>query len=471
MCSFCLQGDEIMKNKQENQILDGPIVSTIIKLALPIATLSLMGFLYNVINMMFIGHDGGAEAAAAIGAGALIISAWFALMNLARVGAQVKVAQSLGEKNVEKARQFAKASVQVAAILALIIAIVSIIFSAQLIVLGGILKEDIIRQGQVYLIISAIGVLPLFLSNVMTGNLNGQGDTKATLYFNGIGLIINIVLDYIFIKELHLGIAGAAFATIVAQYITFICTYLYWKRKESIFHALNIFVFDAREEMKAVMLLGLPNAGNRLLFVFFSLMVAVSIRSFGDQMIGIQRIGIQVESITWMMSFGIAQALSTFIGQNFGAKKMDRVRIAYRRMMMVMIPYGALITVAMILFAKPLFGLFLPENDPNFSVGVTYLQILGASQLFMVLEIVTTGGFEGVGRTVIPSVISIVFTGLRVPASYLAISTGIGLNGIWWSISMSSIMKGILAFVFFIVILYRLNIHYRYHEQEQLATA
>lgn len=91
-----------MQNKIEKQILEGPIVATIIKLALPIAALSLMGFLYNIVNMIFIGHNGGAEMATGIGAGALVISIWFALMNLSRVGAQVKIAQSVGENNQGK---------------------------------------------------------------------------------------------------------------------------------------------------------------------------------------------------------------------------------------------------------------------------------------------------------------------------------------------------------------------------------
>lgn len=445
-----------MKNKIEQQILEGPIVSTIIKLALPIATLSLMGFLYNVVNMIFIGQHGGVEMATAIGAGAMVISIWFALMNLARVGAQVKVAQSIGESSREKARDYAKASVQLAFLLAVSITLVTILFSRQLIMMSGITEKVIVDYGQVYLVISAIGVIPLFVSSIMTGNLNGQGDTKATLYFNGVGLVLNIVLDYILITLLQQGIAGAAIATIVAQYTTFICTALYWQRKGSLFHNVSVFQFNVWKYIKNIAKIGFPNAANRLLFVFFSVFVALAIQSFGQTMIGVQRIGIQVESITWMMSFGIAQAFSTFVGQNYGAQNIHRIRAGYRRIMTVMIPYGIAISVGMIVFAPFIFQLFLPTGTKEFEVGVTYLRILGFSQFFMVLEIVTTGGFEGLGRTIIPSVISIVFTGLRVPFSYASIFFGWGLNAVWWTISLSSVVKGIIAFTIFIIILYRL---------------
>lgn len=446
-----------MQNKTEQHILEGPIVSTIIKLALPIATLSLMGFLYNIVNMIFIGHNGGVQMATAIGAGALVISIWFALMNLARVGAQVKVAQSIGEKDEQKARNYAKASVQLALLLGAIVMVVSILLSRYLIMMSGVTNNEIIGYGQIYLIISALGVIPLFVSNVMTGNLNGQGDTKATLYFNGIGLILNIILDYVLITVMHQGIVGAAVATIVSQYVTFICTFIYWKRKKSLFNQISLRVFNVWEEMKVIAKLGVPNAANRLLFVVFSVFVALAIQSFGDTMIGVQRIGIQVESITWMMSFGIAQAFSTFVGQNYGAQNTERIRIAYRRVMSMMIPYGLFISVIMIAFAPAIFQLFLPSGTKEFEVGVTYLRILGASQFFMVLEIVTTGGFEGLGKTVIPSVISIVFTGLRVPFAYLSIALGWGLNGVWWTISLSSVAKGVVAFTIFLIILYRLK--------------
>lgn len=445
-----------MKNNAESHILHGPIVSTIIKLALPIATLSLMGFLYNIVNMMFIGRNGGAGMATAIGAGALVISIWFALMNLARVGAQVKVAQSIGENNQQKAQNYAKASVQLALIISVVITVLTILFARQLIMMSGVTSQDIIEYGQIYLTLSAFGVVPLFLSNIMTGNLNGQGDTKATLYFNGIGLVINIVLDYILIVIFHQGVVGAAMATIVAQYVTFMCTFLYWKRTNSLFHSVILQTFDVWNEMKEIAKLGMPNAANRLLFVVFSIFVALAIQSFGDTMLGVQRIGIQVESITWMMSFGIAQAFSTFVGQNYGAKNIDRIRMGYRRIMTVMIPYGIVISIGMIVFAPSIFELFLPAGTNEFAVGVTYLRILGVSQFFMVLEIVTTGGFEGLGRTVIPSVISVLFTGLRVPFAYLSIALGWGLNGVWWTISLSSVAKGVIAFIIFIIILYRI---------------
>lgn len=446
-----------MQDEIEYKILNGPIVSTIIKLALPIATLSLMGFLYNIINMMFIGHNGGIEMATAIGAGALVISIWFALMNLARVGAQVKVAQSVGEKKKEKAQKYAKASVQFGFLLGIFVTIGTIAFSRQLIMMSGVGQNSIIEYGQLYLILSSVAVIPLFLSNIMTGNLNGQGDTKATLYFNGIGLIINIILDYFFITVWNQGIAGAAIATVIAQYITFICTLLYWKRKASLFHLVSFRSFDVFKEMKEIVKIGIPNAANRLLFVFFSVFVALAIRSFGDTMLGVQRIGIQVESITWMMSFGIAQAFSTFVGQNYGAGNIKRITLAYRKIMSIMIPYGILTSLGMVLFAPFIFGLFLPTGTEAFEVGVVYLRILGLSQFFMVLEIVTTGGFEGLGKTIIPSVISIVFTGLRVPFSYLAIFLGFGLNGVWWTISLSSFIKGTCALVLFLIVLKQLT--------------
>ena len=111
--------------------------------------------------------------------------------------------------------------------------------------------------------------------------------------------------------------------------------------------------------------------------------------------------------------------------------------------MVVVLLWGVFCTIVLIVFPAPIFRIFIPETD-ILPMGVAYLQILGVSQLFMCMEITTAGAFSGLGRTLPPSVVSITLTTARIPLALLLISTPLGLNGIWWSITISSIFKGLV---------------------------
>lgn len=440
---------------KENEILEGPILKTIIKIALPIATISLMGFLYNIINMIFVSHEG-PKSIAAIAIAAVIVQFWFALLTLVRIGAQAKVAQAIGSGDKLLVRNLAAASFQLGIIISAVIFLSTFIFATPLATLGGATDPSIIEHVSNYLRILSIGSFAMIGSSVLTAQINATGETKMTMYFYTLGLVVNILLDVVLIGFLKMGVEGAAVATVISQFITMAATYIYWNNRNSIFHNLQLFKIPEAQVYKEIIGIGLPVAINRVLFAVFSLLIARALTQYGDTVVGVQRVGIQVEAITWMVSFGIGEALATFIGQNFGANNMKRVVEGYKQTMWLMFRYGVIVSVIMFIFADPIMRIFLSPSSQEFSIGVTYLRIIAVSEMFMVLEIVTNGAFEGIGKTLPPSIISTVFTGLRVPFAYLSVAT-IGLSGVWWSISGSSIIKGILAVIVFIYMLNKLT--------------
>ena len=173
------------------------------------------------------------------------------------------------------------------------------------------------------------------------------------------------------------------------------------------------------------------------------------IAGWGATPIAVQKVGSQIESISWMTAEGFSAALTAFVGQNYGAGQYERVKEGYKKTLMLSSILGIFATVLLIFGGEWLFSLFI--NEPEvIKQGADYLRILGYSQVFMCLEITTTGAFFGVGKTMIPSVISTIFTGLRVPAALiLASSLALGVDGVWWSISLSSVVKGILLVIAF----------------------
>ena len=178
------------------------------------------------------------------------------------------------------------------------------------------------------------------------------------------------------------------------------------------------------------------------------MMIARMVAGYGDAAVAVQKVGSQIESISWMTADGFAAAVNSFLAQNHGAEKPDRIRKGYRSAMGVVLIWGVLCTVLLIFFPEPIFRLFITEQDV-IPMGVDYLVILGVSQLFMSVEITTAGAFAGLGKTLPPSLSSTILTAARIPLAWVLVQTPLGLNGIWWSITISSIFKGIVLFLWF----------------------
>src|SRR3712207_5402298 len=252
-----------------------------------------------------------------------------------------------------------------------------------------------------------------------------------------------------------LGVTGAAIATVLAQTIVTIL-FLYEINKINILlFKINLFKSFKLTYLKEILKLGLPVAIQNGLLSFFAMIIGRIISVFGDTAIAVQKVGTQIEAISWMTAGGFSSAISAFVGQNYGAKKINRIFKGYSIALKVVSIIGVITSLLLISFAKPLFCIFIREPEAV-SLGVDYLKILGVSQFFMCIEITTGGAFNGLGKTYLPAIISIVFTGLRIPfALLLSKSNLLGLNGVWWSISISSIFKGIILVMLFIILIIR----------------
>ena len=142
------------------------------------------------------------------------------------------------------------------------------------------------------------------------------------------------------------------------------------------------------------------------------------------------------------MAGGFSTAVNAFIAQNYGAQKIERIKKGYRTALAIMGAWGIFTSMLLWIFPKFFFSIFITEPDV-IPMGVVYLRIIGISELFMCLEGAATGAFQGLRKTVPPSVTGIVFNALRIPAAMLLSKTSLGLNGIWWVLSFSCVFKGV----------------------------
>lgn len=437
-------------------LTEGKIIDKLIKLALPIMGTSFIQMAYNMVDMIWVGKAG-SSAVAAVGTAGFFPWLAMAFVAISRVGGEVQVAQSMGKNDAEETKSYIKAAIEVNIILSLIYTLVLLIFKDSLIGFFNLGDTSVISMSKKYLVIVALGMIFYFINPIFTAIFNGMGNSKDPFRINTVGLITNIILDPLLILGIgpvpKLGVEGAAIATVFSQFIVTMCFIVMIMKRNNEYFKVKLFRKISLEYYKSLCKLGMPVAIQSGMFTIFSMLLGVIVASWGPVAIAAQKVGSQIEAISWMTADGIAVALSSFVGQNYGATKYDRINKGFKITLGIATVLGIITTSILIFAGKQIFTIFINEADA-IKEGASYLKILGYSQLFMCLEIITAGAFKGIGRTYIPSIILTLLTGARVPMAYfLSRPELLGLSGVWWSISISSILKGILMISVYVYLL------------------
>jgi len=424
----------------------GSISGRLARLAAPIIATSFVEMAYNLTDMAWVGRLG-SNAVAAVGTAGFFTWLASAVMLLASIGAEVRVAQAAGRKDMDGVRSYARHSVQLALMIGAVYALAVGAFRRELIGFFR-LGSPVDEMAAGYLVIVAAG-LPFFVLNwVLTSVFNGLGDSAAPFRVNALGLVLNMMLDPILIFGLgpapRLEASGAALATVAAQVAVTLAFLRELRRRPELFAGLNILEKPAAEKFREIMILGLPPAVKNALFASISMVIARIVAQWGPVPVAVQRVGSQIESISWMTAGGFERAMSAFVGQNYGAGCWGRIKKGYFVGLGLVSIIGLAATALLVSAGEPIFALFIPGEPEAVRQGAAYLRIMGVCQWWMCVEIVTGGAFLGHGKSMPPAVVSITFNLLRIPAALALSSTRLGLNGIWWAISLSCIAKGLV---------------------------
>ncbi|WP_101877454.1 MATE family efflux transporter [Lachnoclostridium edouardi] len=439
-------------------LLNGNIVKSLTELAVPIMATSMVQMAYNLTDMAWIGRIGSA-AVTSVGAAGMYTWLSQGVVMLARMGGQVKVAHSLGEGKKKKAVQYGRGAIQLAIVLAVIYGIIMNLFTPQLIGFFGLQTDKIVGDAVIYLRIAGGLIIFAYLNQTLTGLFTAIGNSRAPFTANCVGLLCNMVMDPILIFGIgpfpRMEAAGAAAATVMAQAVVTFVMFLMAKKDQILFNKIKLWEKTPFPYFVTMIKIGLPTSVQDMLYCTISMLLTRMVASWGDTAVAVQRVGGQIESISWMTAEGFGTALNAFVGQNFGGKKYDRIRKGYFTAAGLIAVWGLFTTGLLVFLSEPIFRIFIHEPDviPH---GVSYLKIIGYGQLFMCVELMTVGALAGLGKTFICSAISITLTSSRIPLALLFGATALGLNGIWWALTTSSILKGITFFLTFVFILSRL---------------
>lgn len=428
-------------------LTEGPITRQLFNLALPIMGTSFIQMAYSLTDMAWVGRLG-SEAVAAIGAVGILTWMTNSISLLNKVGSEVSVGQSIGAQNAEQARGFASHNLTIALLISLGWAAILFLFAHPIIRIYK-LEASITAQAVEYLRIVATAFPFIFLSAAFTGIYNAAGLSKIPFYISGAGLLLNMVLDPLFIFGFHLGTAGAAWATWVSQ-ATVTALFVYrLKYRSRLLGGFPFFVQLKGFYTRRILQLGLPVALLNTFFAIINIFMARTASTYGGH-IGLMTLtaGGQIEAIAWNTSQGFSTALSAFVAQNYAARRRERVTSAYHTTLKMTTLFGIGCTLLFVFYGSEVFSLIVPE-PAAYEAGGLFLRIDGYSMWFMMLEITMQGLFYGTGRTLPPAIISITFNTLRVPMAIGLTAMGLGVAGVWWAISLSSMFKGIAAFLWF----------------------
>lgn len=436
--------------RKKVDILTGNIAINLFKLSLPVILTSLISILYNLTDIKFISKYLGDYAVSSAAAATFFIVLSFALLVIPKNGAQLLVAQSIGAKLNKKARAYARVSIIITTVFALLCMIIALVFSDSLIRLVGVSKPQYLYNATLFLKISAIGFPFLFLSGTISSIISADGDTFGPFVFNSFGVILNIFLDFLLLDIFKMGIEGAAIATVISQISSFICLVIYLKNPKSKFKNMKLFKMDDYSLYIKVMKIGMPAGISQALFTLISIVIANMIASFDESVLGVQRLGVQFESFSWNIAGGVSSAVATYIAQNYGAKQYDRIKSVYAVSIKSISIFAVFISFVFIVFAKSLYSSFFTD-EKLINYGIAYLKIIGLTQIFQCVEIITNGAFNGIGKINQPTIIGVIGTGLRIPFIYI-LAPIFGINTIWWVISVSMLLKGVVSYVWFKII-------------------
>ena len=438
-----------------NDMTEGTPWKGILQFTIPLLLGNIAQQLYNTADSIIVGRYIGDNALAAVGSAGPILNLLLVLFVGIAVGAGIMVSQYFGAKDREQLSKTIGTCIVLTAFTSVIIMVVGPMVSRPLLELLNT-PASIIDWCTDYLNIFFLGAAGFSYYNILAGVLRGLGDSISALVYLLIATILNVILDIIFVAVFDMGVPGVALATIIAQAVSAVFCLLKLLKMKDIFD-LNWSMLKINRELSLqIIKLGLPSGLTQAIFSMAMIVVQSLTNSFGELVIAANVIIMRVDGFAMMPNFSFGNAMTTFTGQNIGAKRIDRVQEGTRDGVKMAVGVSAVITLLLLLFGHHLMRVFTTTPElVDFSVRM--LRILALGYVAVAVTQSLSGVMRGAGDTMTPLWISLITTvGLRVPIAYgLAYLTRSELyptgrpESVFISLLVSWTLGAILSYAFF----------------------
>lgn len=420
---------------RKKDLTTGPITQTMLLFALPMILGNLLQQLYNIADTLIVGQFLGADALAAVGSSYTLMTFLTSILLGLCMGSGAVFSIRCGEKNEKGLQESILHSFLMIAVLAVVLNAAVFLLMDPILHFLKVPSEiyDMMRE---YLWIIFAGIFATFLYNFFASLLRAVGNSVTPLIFLGICAVLNIVLDLVFVIRFGWGVAGAAAATVLSQYVSGIGLLVYtWvffpsyrilpgrvRLQRKVFQELAQFSFLTCLQ-QSVMNLGI-------------LLVQGLVNSFGPTVMAAFAAAVKIDAFAYMPVQDFGNAFSTFIAQNYGAGEEGRIRAGLRGAVAVCMAFCLAVSALVWVFAAPLMGLFVEAGETaTILEGVRYLRIEGAFYCGIGCLFLLYGLYRALGRPGMSVVLTVISLGTRVALAYLLCAIpAVGVVGIWWSV-------------------------------------
>ncbi len=424
-----------MKDAQKGDLTTGPITGNILFFALPLMCGNLLQQMYNIADTWVVGRFLGADALAAVGSSyTLMVFLTSVILGLC-MGSGAAVSMDYGSGRADEMRRSIFLSFVLIAAISLLLNVLVYVFINPILALLRV-PTDVIPLMKTYLLIIFAGIAATFLYNYCASVLRAIGNAAVPLLFLAVSAVLNVALDLCFVIVLRLGVGGTAFATVLAQFVSGIGILLYTLLR---FPDLRPKKDDCRCSRKAlgrILNLSLMTCLQQSIMNFGILMIQGLVNSFGTVIMAAFAAAVKIDSFAYMPVQDFGNAFSTFVAQNFGAGKSDRIRRGMRSACCTSAVFSLVISLLVVLFAKPLMSIFIdPSETAIIAAGVTYLRIEGTCYLGIGILFLLYGYYRAVNKPLMSVILTVASLGTRVALAYaLAPLPAVGVIGIWAAI-------------------------------------
>ncbi len=411
--------------------------------ALPLILGNLFQQFYNMVDTIIVGKYVGQDALAAVGASYALTTVFVMIAIGGGTGVSVIISQFLGAKENSKM----KTAISTAMITFLVTSVVLGIFgiAANRQILSALHTPDnIMPDATLYLKIYFIGLPFLFMYNILASIFNALGDSKTSLYFLIFSSLLNIVLDLYAVRVLNMGVAGVAIATVIAQGIAAVLSFLVLMKKLKAYEGKGNH-FD-KEILKKMIIVAIPSIIQQSIVSVGMLLVQSVVNGFGSAVLAGYTAGMRLESICIVPMISMGNAVSTFTAQNIGADRTERVRKGYRVSYAIIAVFAVIICAVLLLFKHPLVNLFMEEGATGeaFDTGVSYLSFIAYFFIFIGLKAATDGVLRGAGDVFVFTIANLVNLAFRVSFAFL-MAPLIGVQAVWFAVPIGWIINYIIS--------------------------
>lgn len=392
--------------KQKGLMTEGSIFKQILYFSIPLIIGNLFQQLYNTVDSIVVGNFIGDNALAAVNSSGAIVQLLISFFMGLSMGGGVTISNYFGARNREGVHKAVHTTFALSVLSGVLATIIGVVFTPAILKLVNV-DPEVMADSVLYLRIYFMGILGLIVYNMCSGMLRAVGDSRHPLYFLIVSSVINVVLDILFVAVFNLGIAGVAYATLIAQFASAILSIRQLMRMDQMYKLDLKKVRFHMDILKRIIKIGLPSALQNAIVSFSNVVVQANINSFGKEAMAGAGSYMKVDGFALMPVMSFSMALTTFVGQNIGAKEFERVKKGTKIGVLMSCTTILIISMILLVFAPQVMSIF--SSNPNvIAVGKTMMYSVVPGYLFVAISHALAGVLRGAGLTKIPMYVMVV---------------------------------------------------------------